>query len=61
VVRARPLAVPVTVPLLTEYAGCKSWVDLDPVSFADVPRLGPVHDDALLSDIAAQVRAAVGP
>ena len=61
VVRARPLAVPVTVPLLPEYAGCKSWVDLDPGSFADVPRLGPVHDDALLLDIAAQVRAAVGP
>ena len=61
VVRARPLAAPVTVPLLPEYAGCRSWVDLDPGSFADVPRLGPVHDDALLLDIAAQVRAAVGP
>ena len=61
VVRARPLAVPVTVPLLPEYAGCRSWVDLDPGSFADVPRLEPVHDDALLLGIAAQVRAAVGP
>jgi hypothetical protein len=60
VVRARPLAAPVTVPMVPEYAGCKSWVDLDPGSFPGAPVLGPVHDDALLLDVAAQIRAAVG-
>ena len=60
VVRARPLAVPVTVPLLPGVRRLPELGRPGSVSFADVPRLEPVHDDALLSDIAAQVRAAVG-
>ena len=59
VVSARALVVPVTVPLLPEYAGCRSWVEL-----LDLPGSGalaePVHDDAHLHEVAAQVRAAVG-
>ena len=35
VVAARALAVPLGVPLLPEYAGCRSWVDL-----VDVPWVG---------------------
>jgi hypothetical protein len=60
VVRARPLAEPVTVPVLPEYAGCRSWVDLEQVLFAGTERLDPVHDGKSLSDIADRVRAAVG-
>ena len=39
VVSARALAVPLTVPLLPEYAGCRSWVDL-----VDVPELCAAAD-----------------
>jgi hypothetical protein len=60
VVRARPFAEPVTVPVLPEYAGCRSWVDLDQALLAGVERLGPVHDDRTLLDVADRVRAAVG-
>jgi hypothetical protein len=59
VVRVRPLAEPVIVPLLPQYAGCRSWVDLDPVPFG-LPALDPVHDDAQLVGVAERVRAAVG-
>jgi len=59
VVAARALAQPLTVPLLPEYAGCKSWIDL-----VDLHESGllaaPVHDDAYLQHVASQVRAAVG-
>jgi len=59
VVSARALAVPLVVPLLPEYAGCRSWVDL-----VDVPELcaaaDPLHDDASLREVAEQVRIAVG-
>jgi hypothetical protein len=59
VVSARALVVPLTVPLLPEYAGCRSWVDL-----VEVAGLGavaePVHDVDYLNDVAEQVRAAVG-
>jgi hypothetical protein len=59
VVAARAFATPFTVPLLPDYAGCRSWVDL-----VDVLGRGaldePVHDDAYLHDVAARVRAAVG-
>lgn len=56
VVRAAPLLEPVRLPRVPAYAGCVSWVDL-PLS----PRWGaPVHDDALLAEIAARVRKSVG-
>jgi hypothetical protein len=49
----------VTVPLLPEYAGCRSWVDLVEVTGLGTVA-GPVHDDGYLRDVAEQVRAAVG-
>ena len=61
VVRARPLEKPLKVPLVAEYAGCRSWVDLDQLPFTPVGRtVDPVHDDRTLSDIADQVRTSVG-
>jgi hypothetical protein len=56
VVSAMPLAEPVRVPRLPEYAGCTSWVQL-PLR----PELGPpVHAQAVLTAVADRVRAAVG-
>ncbi|WP_308192782.1 DUF1802 family protein [Mycolicibacterium lacusdiani] len=56
VVSVRPLVTPVTVRRTPDYAGCKSWVDLD----VD-PSLGaPVHDEATLAAVADRVRASVG-
>jgi hypothetical protein len=56
VVQASPLAEPVRLARLPEYAGCKSWVPLpvDP-AWAD-----PVHDVASLAEIADRVRRSVG-
>ncbi|KRE31910.1 hypothetical protein ASG82_02835 [Mycobacterium sp. Soil538] len=56
VVSAVPLREPVTLTRTPEYRGCTSWVTL-PVA----PQWGaPVHDDSVLSEIAAQVRRSVG-
>jgi len=56
VVSAIPLIEPVRLTRTSEYAGCTSWVQL-PVR----PPLGaPVHDEALLTQVAARVRDAVG-
>ncbi|MGH3677167.1 MAG: DUF1802 family protein [Mycobacterium sp.] len=56
VVQASPLAEPVRLPRLPEYAGCTSWVPL-----AANPMWGaPVHDDEKLADIAERVRRSVG-
>lgn len=55
VVSVIPLAEPVRVPRMPEYAGCTSWVRL-PVS----PRLAaPVYDDGELDRLALRVRDAV--
>jgi hypothetical protein len=56
VVQASPLAEPLRLARIPEYAGCKSWVPLpvDP-TWAD-----PVHDDAALREIAERVRSSVG-
>ncbi len=56
VVQVSPLAAAVQLPRAPEFAGCKSWVDL-PTSAAAGP---PVHDDAMLRDIAERVRRSVG-
>lgn len=55
VVRVRPLTEPVRLPRVSDYGGCKSWVDL-PVrpSWAD-----PVHGDDALAAVADRVRASV--
>ena len=56
VVQAIPLVEPVRLARTPEYAGCNSWVQL-PVR----PALGtPVHDDAVLAEVAARVRDAIG-
>jgi hypothetical protein len=56
VVSAIPLIEPVRLTRTPEYAGCTSWVQL-PVR----PALAaPVHDDAVLTDVAARVRDAIG-
>jgi len=56
VVSAIPLIEPVRLTREPEYAGCTSWVQV-PVR----PALGaPVHDEAVLTHVAARVRDAVG-
>jgi hypothetical protein len=56
VVSVTPLAEPVQIARVGEYAGCKSWVQL-PVR----PNLAaPVYDDAALAEVAVRVRDAVG-
>lgn len=56
VVQVSPLATPIRLARTPEFAGCKSWVDL-PVQ----AEWGtPVHDDAMLRDVADRVRRAVG-
>ncbi len=56
VIAARPLTAPLRLPRLAEYAGCKSWVEL-PVS---VGLDAPVHDSAVLEEIAQRVMRSVG-
>ncbi len=55
VVRASPLREPIRLQRTPDYAGCKSWVSL-PVEPDWAP---PVHDDAALQEIAANVRRTV--
>ncbi|MGV0737781.1 DUF1802 family protein [Mycobacterium syngnathidarum] len=56
VVQVSPLRPPVRLARTPEFAGCKSWVEL-PVPADWGP---PVHDDALLRDVAERVRTSVG-
>lgn len=56
VVQAAALTDPVTLPRLAEYAGCRSWVDLD----VRAHHTDPVHDAAMLADVAHRVRRSVG-
>ncbi|BBX59945.1 hypothetical protein TM48_04121 [Mycobacterium shottsii] len=56
VVPAIPLAEPVRVRRVPEFGGCTSWVQL-PIAPSNA---SPVHDEALLSQVAARVRDAVG-
>lgn len=56
VVAVRPLVTPVGLTRTPDYAGCTSWVEL-PLE----PEWGaPVHDAALLADVAERVRSSVG-
>jgi len=56
VVQASPLVEPVRLTRAPEYAGCTSWVPL-PIS---PTWAAPVHDDAVLAEIAERVRGSVG-
>lgn len=55
VVQVSPLRLPVQLGRTPEFGGCKSWVDL-PVQTDGDP---PVHDDAMLRDVAERVRRSV--
>ncbi len=59
VVSVRPLPEPLTVPVLPEYGGCRSWVDLavDPAVLDEGMSVRPNRD---LADVVAAVRRAVG-
>ena len=56
VVSAAPLAEPVRLARTPDYRGCSSWVQL-PV---DPQWSAPVHDQATLEGVAAEVRRSVG-
>jgi hypothetical protein len=56
VVQAIPLRTPVTMPRVSDYAGCKSWV---PLPLGELSLGVPVHDDAALREITERVRDAV--
>lgn len=56
VVQVAPLRTPIRLARTPEFAGCKSWLDL-PVQADWGP---PVHDDAMLHDVAERVRTSVG-
>ena len=58
VVSVRPLREPVPIPVLPEYGGCRSWVDL-PVDLTVSPVGEPVRDLADLTEVAAVLRAAL--
>ncbi|WKG05808.1 DUF1802 family protein [Mycolicibacterium sp. HK-90] len=51
VVQVNPLRTPVRLARTPEFAGCKSWIDL-PVQVDWGP---PVHDEAMLRDVADRV------
>jgi hypothetical protein len=58
VVRARALEPAIGLPLLAEYAGCRSWVDI-----ALPPgrtTAAPIHHDDFLAEVARKARFAVG-
>ena len=58
VVSVRPLATPVLVPVLPEYGGCRSWVDLPALPGTELG--APVRSAADLRSVAAQVQRRVG-
>ncbi|OBH02305.1 hypothetical protein A5696_12220 [Mycobacterium sp. E2699] len=57
VVSVIPLAEPVRIERIPEFAGCKSWVELAP---AGVRLAAPVCDEAELDRVVRRVRDAVG-
>jgi len=59
VVSAIPLIEPVGLTRAPEYAGCTSWVHLKDLPVHPALR-APVHDEAVLTGVAARVRDAVG-
>lgn len=55
VVAVRPLREPVMIPVLPEYGGCRSWVEL-PLDPAGLDLGAPVRPDGDLRAIATEVR-----
>jgi hypothetical protein len=58
VIKASPLRPPIKQPVLADFAGCRSWVDL-PVP-ADLEPAPAVHNEEFLAGVERQVRSAVG-
>src|SRR6266540_3145452 len=57
VVEVRPTPTPVEIPMLEDYGGCVSWVDVG----VERPALGePVLDAATLREISDRIRSTVG-
>ncbi|CDO87952.1 hypothetical protein AWC29_02615 [Mycobacterium triplex] len=56
VVSVSPLVEPIALTRTPEYGGCTSWVQLP----ARPAVASPIHDQAVLADVAARVRDAVG-
>ena len=56
-VRVRQLAVPMDLPMLEEYGGCKSWVELEPSM--DFAATKPVLEDAVFEQKLADFREAL--
>ncbi len=56
VVQVAPLRTPIQLARSPEFAGCKSWVELA----VQADWGPPVHDDAMLRDVAGRVRTSVG-
>lgn len=59
VVTTWALIEPLRLPRLSDYAGCKSWVDLA-LAEGDVKLAEPVHDSISGAEIAERVRSSVG-
>ncbi|MDH6193408.1 hypothetical protein M2272_000029 [Mycobacterium frederiksbergense] len=61
VVQVSPLPQPIRLVRTPDYAGCKSWVDLQVPDEPGIPmRHNSIHSEAALRDIAERVRSSVG-
>ncbi|TKV62096.1 DUF1802 family protein [Nakamurella flava] len=62
VLSVRPITTPIELPVLPEYGGCRSWVDLRTGwdTLGGVPVGDPVVEPSALQRIADDVRSAVG-
>ena len=56
-VRVRQLAVPMDLPMLDGYGGCKSWIELEPSM--DISAANPVLEDAIFEQKLAGFREAL--
>ena len=56
-VRVRQLAAPMDLPMLEEYGGCKSWIELEPSM--DIDGANPVLEDAIFEQKLADFREAL--
>ncbi|MFW6031925.1 MAG: DUF1802 family protein [Phycisphaeraceae bacterium] len=59
-VRVYQLAQPKTIPNREKYAGCRSWVPLEPADVVDDAGATPVLEDAAFERIVARCDAAMG-
>ena len=57
-VRVRQLAAPMDLPMLEEYGGCKSWIELEPEM--DFTCTNPVLEDAIFEQKLAGISGGLG-